>query len=191
MVTRRTTLVISLSAAAALAACGRPETRATSIGGAGAQVAGPARRSGLWEQTLVRDGKPSRHGVVRICLGGSRDQPPWLFGPHMAAAECRRTVSRDADGAYHFASVCRLGSQAVVTSQGVASGDFSTAYQVQSVLTVSGAPIPELDGRHDVEIRGRYRGACPPGMAPGQAAVGRVKLDPSRLPQLANVFAGA
>ena len=73
-----------------------------------------------------------------------------------------------------------------------ARGDFSTSYDVQSVVTVTGAPLAELDGRHDLRVEGSYRGACPPGMAPGEASLGRgIMVNPRRLPQLANLFAGA
>jgi hypothetical protein len=101
-------------------------------------------------------------------------------------------MARGPDGAYHFASVCRFGQNAVLTSAGTASGDFSTSYEVHSVLTVSGAPLAELDGRHDLRVEGRYRGACPPGLAPGDATLGHgLTVNSHRLPQLANIFAGA
>jgi hypothetical protein len=153
-------------------------------------LAAPARRSGLWEQTIQRDGKDSRRRGFQICLNKASDDRLWIFGAAKPTDQCRRQITRDAGGAYHFASTCKLGDQAIVTSNGVATGDFVSGYEVRSVLTVSGAPISELDGRHDVQLVARYRGPCPAGMAPGQINLGRgLKIDARRLPQLA--FAGA
>jgi hypothetical protein len=181
--------MILAASATTLAGCDHPSAPARPT--TTASLAGPSRRSGLWEQRLFRDGGHA-HGVVRVCLGEPTQARPWLFAQDVGGDKCRRSLARGADGAYHFASVCRLGSQAVVTSSGVARGDFSTSYEVQSVLTVTGAPLAELDGRHDLRIEGRYRGACPPGLTPGEASLGRgLTVNPHRLPQLASLFAGA
>ncbi len=175
-------------AAAGLVACAPRTPNASS--GRPSDLSAPVRRSGLWEQTIQRDGKaPGQHGV-QICLDTARDDRLWVFGPPGPSDSCRRRISRDSGGAYHFASICRVGDQATITSTGVATGDFVSRYQVRSVLTVSGAPISELDGRHDIQLVARYRGPCPAGMAPGQVTLGRgLKIDVRRLPQLA--FAGA
>ena len=182
-------LVIAASAAT-LAGCGQPKSSASLVASR-APVDGPSRRSGLWEQKVFRDGQRA-HGVVRVCLGAPSQDHPWLFAQDIGADRCHRSMARGADGAYHFASVCRFGQNAVLTSAGVASGDFSTSYEVRSVLTVSGAPLAELDGRHALRVVGRYRGACPPGLAPGDASLGHgITVNSHRLPHVANLFAGA
>jgi hypothetical protein len=175
--------------AAGLVACG-PRIATEASADRRADPSAPARRSGLWEQTVQRDGKGSRRHGIQICLDHSTDDRLWMFGTTGVSDNCRRRVSRDDSGAYHFVSTCHVGDQATVTATGVATGDFISRYEVRSVLTVSGAPMPELDGRHEVELVARYRGACPSGMAPGQINLGRgLKVDARRLPQLA--FAGA
>jgi hypothetical protein len=187
----RATALILAASATTLAGCNHPRP-AAGPSPSRASLAGPSRRSGLWEQKLYRDGRHSP-GLVRVCLGASPDTHSWLFAQDVGGGgRCQHSVSRGADGAYHFVSVCRLGSQAVVTSSGVARGDFSTSYEIQSVLTVQGAPLAELDGRHDLRVVGRYEGACPPGLAPGEASLGQgVTVNPRRLRQVASLFAGA
>lgn len=186
----RTTALVLAASAATLAGCDQPKASAA-LAPTRAMVAGPSRRSGLWEQKVFRDGRRAQ-AVVRVCLGATSGGRPWLFGQDIGAGRCQRSMERGSDGAYHFASVCRFGQNAVLTSAGVARGDFSTSYEVKSVLTVTGAPLAELDGRHDLLVEGRYRGACPPGVAPGDANLGDgITLNPRRLPQLANMFAGA
>jgi hypothetical protein len=137
---------------------------------------------------MIRDGKRPRRAQIQVCLDGANDDRLWLFAGGLRADRCNHDVRRGVDGVYHFASSCRLGPSAVLTSSGVASGDFSSAYEVHSVLAVSGAPFAELDGRHRIEVVGRYRGPCPAGMAAGQVALGHgVKLDPRRLRQIAGI----
>lgn len=186
----RATALILAASATTLAGCDQPRPSAAPSP-SGVSLTVPSRRSGLWEQTLYSDGGHA-HGVVRVCLGPTSDNHAWLFAQDAGRDRCQRSVSHGADGAYHFISVCRLGSQAVVTSSGVARGDFSTSYEIQSVLTVQGAPLAELDGRHALRVVGRYRGACPPGLAPGEASLGQgMTVNPRRLPQVASLFAGA
>jgi hypothetical protein len=185
-------VVVVALAANQLIGCAPSGPTATASHDATLRTAAPARRSGLWEQTIMRDGKSARHGVLSVCLNATRENPQWVFGDGLPSTRCRREISRDASGAYHFASTCRLGDQAVLTSTGVATGDFSSGYHVRSVLTVTGAPFAELDGHHAVEMVARYRGACPAGMAPGEVGVAHgVRLDTRRLPQLAGAFTGA
>ncbi len=140
----------------------------------------------------MRDGKAAQGRGVRVCLDAARDGHLWMFGDGGASARCSRDIRRDPAGAYHFASICKIGGQAVVSSTGVATGDFASAYEVRSVMTVSGAPLAELDGRHDLHLVARYRGACPAGVEPGQVVVGHgLKVDSRRIPQLARAFIGA
>ncbi|HEY1926045.1 MAG TPA: DUF3617 family protein [Caulobacteraceae bacterium] len=186
----RATALILAASAAAVAGCDRPKP-SPALSQTPAPIAGPSRRAGLWEQKMFSDGRRA-HGVVRVCLGAASQESPWLFAQDIGAGRCHRSMARAPDGAYRFASVCKFGQSAVFTSTGVARGDFSTSYDVQSVVTVTGAPLAEFDGKHDLRVEGRYRGACPPGMAPGEASLGRgINLNPRRLPQLANLFAGA
>ncbi|HEY2050957.1 MAG TPA: hypothetical protein VGH03_16585 [Caulobacteraceae bacterium] len=186
----RATALILAASATTLAGCSQPKAAASALTPR-ISLSGPSRRSGLWEQKVFRDGGRA-HAVMRVCLGASSVNHPWLFAPNMGGDHCQRSITRGADGAYNFASICRLGPQAVVTSRGVARGDFTTSYEVQSVLTVTGAPLAEFDGRHALRVESRYRGACPPGLTPGDADLGQgITLSPKRLPQLASVFSGA
>jgi hypothetical protein len=189
---RTTTPVVALMAAGLVACAPAHPDAANGAPHAAITPPAPSRRSGLWEQTVLRDGKVSHGYAFQICLDKARQDRSWVFGDTGAAEHCERQISRGADGAYRFASSCRLGGQAVLTSTGVATGDFVSRYEVRSVLTVTGAPFAELDGRHEVQLVGRYRGACPTGMAPGQISLGRgLKVDARRLPQLASAFVGA
>ena len=72
-------------AAAALTGCGK-------IDGAGSAAVAPARRAGLWEEVLTRDGKPGRLGVISMCVDAATDHVVGVFGRHVGAGDCERTV---------------------------------------------------------------------------------------------------
>jgi hypothetical protein len=127
----------------------------------------PNRKAGLWAQTLTRDGQVARSHVALICLDGGPITDVATLGHRLGARDCDRSVVRDADGAYHFVSACSLGAGARMTTKGVASGDFTSRYQIDAEMGVDGAPIAALDGHHQLKLMGEYRGPCPAGAAPG------------------------
>jgi hypothetical protein len=186
----RAWLWAGLILASAVGGCARTGAGAADTKGHVAQ-AGPARRPGLWEQTLVRDGHRQGHGPMKICVDARSESRPWLFAEGRAARDCQRTFTRTAEGTWRFVSTCRLAQGATLTSSGVARGDFLSHYEVRSTLAVSGAPLAELDGTREVDLVGSYRGPCPTGMAPGEIRLGGgLKLSARRLPRAAAAFVG-
>ena len=80
-------------------------------------------------------------------------------------------------------------SGAVVTSRGVATGDFGSGYEVRSEVAIKDAPFEAMNGLHSVTITGRYKGPCPPGMRPGEVNLGSgVKVSIDRLSQIAGAL---
>ena len=138
---------------------------------------------------MTRDGKPGRLGVINICLDAPTDAKLNVFGRHFGEAACPHAISRDAQGAYHFESTCTLKSGAVVTSRGVATGDFGSGYEVRSQVAIKDAPFDAMNGLHSVTITGRYKGPCPSGMRPGEVNLGSgVKVSVDRLSQIAGAL---
>ncbi|HLZ84051.1 MAG TPA: DUF3617 family protein [Caulobacteraceae bacterium] len=173
-----------LFALAALTGCGR-------IDGDGSSAAAPSRKAGLWEQVLTRDGKPGRMGVLTLCVDAATDHEMGIFGRHVGKGDCERSVTRDAEGVYHFASTCTLSNGTLVKSMGTASGDFASGYKVHSEVNISGAPIEPMNGMHAIDITGRYEGACPAAMKPGDVSLGSgLKVNMDRLPQIASAVTG-
>ena len=163
----------TLTVVLALAGCDRKagEASSTSI---------PARKAGMWELSLNRDGKPGRLGSLRACLDAAADSKLSVFGRHFASGDCRRKIDRDAGGVYHFSSTCTNANGATINTMGTATGDFQSGYQVHSEVNVSGAPYAPMNGMHMVDLSGRYLGACPGGVKPGDVALGsglKVNLD--------------
>ncbi len=166
----------------ALAGCVKPA-------GDTASQAPPSRKTGLWEQTFNRDGKPGRVGRLKVCLDDATDGKLSVFGRHFATGACQRQVTREAGGVYHFNSVCTVDNGAVIKTMGVAAGDFASGYKVHSEVNVTGAPFGPMNGIHVVDITARYDGPCPQGVKPGDVELGSgMKINISRLPQIAEAL---
>ena len=177
----RTVLVLT-AAALALAACNKPAgtdgapvapAAAASGGQAASAMAMPVRKPGLWETTMMRDGKPggprmAGTGVMKMCVDAASDVKMAAFGGRMGRGMCsEQHASKNPDGSYSFASTCTIGAGATVTSKGVASGDFTSKYVVHSESDVSGGQFAQMNGHHVTEITSVYAGPCPAGMAGG------------------------
>jgi hypothetical protein len=168
----------------AAAGCEKPVRQ-----GAGATV--PTRKAGLWEQVLTRDGKPGRLGGLKLCLDAATGARFSVFGHDFDRDGCRRSVTRDAAGAYHFASTCPLEAGGVASLEGTATGDFNSDYDIHAHMDVSGAPFGPMNGAHAIHVTGRYKGPCPSDMSPGEASLGAgLKVNIDRLPQVARAMAG-
>jgi hypothetical protein len=170
--------LLLLAVGAGLAGCGGPAQLSVAHH---SEDPWPNRKAGLWAQTLIRDGHAGRGHAALICLDGGPITDVATLGHRLGARDCDRSVVRDGDGAYHFVSACSLGSGATVTTKGVASGDFTSHYQIDADMGVDGAPIAALDGHHQLKLVGQYRGPCPTGAAPGAVvSLDGQKLGPGR-----------
>jgi hypothetical protein len=143
----------------------------------------PARKAGLWEQTLQGDLLPAPL-VSRVCLDAASERLTPVMGRRPRAACAKYALSRGPGGAYVLDTVCQSLSGAKVTGHSVASGDFASRYQVVSRRTIENAPDPDMNGQHSTSITAVYKGPCPATMKPGQVQlpsgeivdIGRVQL---------------
>jgi hypothetical protein len=173
---------VSIALLALLAGCGKSGVaNPPQSGASGPSSHMPARKAGFWIQTMTHDGKPGRMGEMRMCIDSATDAKLSMIGRQLGKAPCPRTVTRRADGAYSFISTCKMGRAGVITSRGVASGDFSSSYRVHSESDVSGARFGPMNGHHVTDVEGRYLGACPPGMAPGDITISAFKVNLHKL----------
>ena len=178
-------ILLAAAAVLALGACtkkspatGASATASATGGGAVASIGAPTRKAGLWIQTMTRDGKPTPMGAMRVCIDATTEARMSVFGRAAAGRVCaRQSMSRGLDGAYHFSSTCRMGEAGTVTSNGTASGDFSSKYLVHSESDVAGSRFAPMNGHHVTEMQATWSGPCPPDMAPGDVVVGGFKMN--------------
>ena len=160
-----------------LMGCQRPPAAAAS--GVGDRI----RRSGLWQQTLVRDGKSFALGRLRVCVDETTDARMTMIGHAMGHNSCTHTVSREAAGAWRFQSTCHLGRGGVVASTGTVTSDFASSYRLHADSVITGSIFAPLNGVHVTDVSAKYVGACPADMAPGEVIIGPgLKVNLNRLP---------
>jgi hypothetical protein len=141
---------------------------------ANAAVSLPARKPGLWEQTMSRDGQPAmgRMNGMRLCLDAASDAQMSVFGREMSKDMCQQqAINRGLDGSITFSSVCNFPGGGKAVSKGTASGDFNSKYTVVSETDVTGASFDRMNGHHKIEMTATWLGPCPADMKGGDIAL--------------------
>src|SRR5438128_2007102 len=108
-------ILIVGAASLALAACskGGPAGGGQAAGGGTAaapnplaNIAAPARKPGLWQLTLVRDGKPASGMMgagLKTCVDAKSANSAAVFGRQLMRGRCTEMRStKNADGSYDF-----------------------------------------------------------------------------------------
>ena len=161
-----TAAIVIGAVALPLAGCNRHEQQQQPAGKARA-VETPKRRPGLWTQTTDVQGIGS-FPAVSLCLDVAADKKISWWGQQGARAGCAKNeVTKNSDGSWSFSSSCQTEGGIHTSTEGVASGDFQSAYQVTATSTTEGAPLPEMNGSHHVVITATWKGPCPADMKPG------------------------
>lgn len=171
---RAMTIGFAALAAAALVGCNKGKDQAvqdetgpeiTPRAAEQAPLETPARKAGLWEQTVSSNGGAQ---TIRICTDAATErQMAWWGGTITQGACTENTATRGADGAWSFRSVCDMGSAGQQTTTGAITGDFESRYEIKAQSTTTGSVMPGGNGTHPMTITAAYKGACPEGWLPG------------------------
>jgi len=125
----------------------------------------PARKPGLWEiQTGDGTAAKGASQTIQQCIDAASDKALRDMGQGMGKDTCSKQELRNEDGKLVIDSVCKIGST-TATSHAVMSGDFSSAYRMESKSTYS----PPLMGRAEgsAVIEAKWIGPCKAGQKPG------------------------
>ena len=124
----------------------------------------PQVRAGLWE---IRSGDGGRaSGAVQQCIDDPTFREMLQTGQRLMGSACSPLAIRRTGDRYVASIRCLLGP-ATMESIAELTGDFQTNYQ--SVTRTSFTPPLMGQGGSTEVSRGRYLGACAPGMKPGDA----------------------
>ncbi|RIX75487.1 DUF3617 domain-containing protein [Acidovorax cavernicola] len=128
----------------------------------------PARKPGLWEIQTGEGGattaKAAPGQTIQQCIDAATDKAMREMGQGMGKDMCSKQDLRLEGVKLVIDSVCKIGSS-TATSRAVMSGDFSSAYRVESKSTYN----PPLMGRTEGTsvIDAKWVGPCKPGQKPG------------------------
>jgi hypothetical protein len=182
-------ILVSAAALLALAACSKktdtaatgtaaPAT-ATAAATPAAPATPPSRKAGLWEQKISTD-KISQ--TMKMCLDAAADQKmKWWGSQAPGKSNCeQQSITPHLGGGWDFHAVCAMGESGTVTSDGSATGDFSSHYKVEVTSVTSGSPMAQANGTHKATIEATWTGPCPADMKPGDMELpGGMKINMS------------
>jgi len=165
----RGVIVLSISVLAVAGCQKKPEEKAAAEAGkapaaASAPMTPPARKPGLWSQTVTTAGVTQ---TMKICFDEAVDKRMAVYGQAVGQDRCAKNVVTPTAGGWRFESVCDMGSGGTTSTTGEAKGDFSSRYEVKAVTETTGAEAPQMNGRHEMSLTAAWQGPCPAGMKPG------------------------
>jgi hypothetical protein len=134
----------------------------------------PHQKAGLWAQTMERDGKPVPYGSSQVCLDAASEAKMLAFSQQMSSQMCQsQTLNHNMDGSWTLDSVCKPGGGAngTVTNHTVMTGDFESKLVTTMSTETSGAPMPQMNGKHEMVMTQTYTGPCKPGQRGGDVTM--------------------
>ncbi len=132
------------------------------------QDAVPVRKPGLWQIELTIDDGSYAIPPSQMCIDAGAEKRLTLVGAQMDRRECSAyQVRKQPDGSWTINSVCKLDAHTTVSTDGVASGDFSSTYSIDATGVTSGSPKPARNGSHHVTVAAKWLGSCPAGQHGG------------------------
>lgn len=122
----------------------------------------PARKPGLWEMKMQREGAGMAMPVVQHCIDASTDKDMATMFAGMQQ-QCSKNEVQVTGGKVVVDSVCSFGPMKS-TSRAEMSGDFNSAYTVTVKSNVEGGPMP---GPSTMIVEAKWAGPCKPDQKPG------------------------
>jgi uncharacterized protein DUF3617 len=123
----------------------------------------PVRKAGLWEMKVARAGGPAANMTMQHCTGASTDkQMSTSFS--MGKETCSKQDIQKTAAGYVSDSVCSVAGM-TVTSHAEITGDFNSAYTVQSTSHSEGGLGGQRDSSSTIEAK--WLGACKADQKPG------------------------
>ncbi|GER20455.1 DUF3617 domain-containing protein [Variovorax boronicumulans] len=132
----------------------------------------PARKPGLWEIQTGEGGAATAKApgqTIQQCIDAATDKAMREMGQGMGKDMCSRQDLRLEGVKLVIDSVCKIGPT-TATSRAVMSGDFSSAYRVESKSTYSPPLMGRTEGTSVVDAK--WVGPCKPGQKPGDMVMG-------------------
>jgi hypothetical protein len=124
----------------------------------------PSRKPGLWE---IQSGDPTGKGAghtMQQCIDAASDKALRDMGQGMGKDMCSKQELRADGGKLVMDSVCKIGNT-VATSHAVMSGDFSTAYRMESKSTYNPPLMGRAEGASVMDAK--WIGPCKADQKPG------------------------
>jgi hypothetical protein len=137
--------------------------------GPAAAIDMPARKAGLWELKMTFEGRNLPVQTMQHCIDAETDKLMSSVGGAPSAETCSTRDIQKVGSTITIDSVCKAGG-ATVTSHGVVSGDFNSAYTVKMTSKREGGPVipgRPATGETNMTQEAKCLGACKDDQKPG------------------------
>lgn len=138
----------------------------------------PNRKPGLWEVSVVADGRPMPMGIKQCADETTDVQMMQMSEAHKE--NCKVSGFTKTATGHEFSSECDVAGSKI-TSKGTFIGDFQKEYRGEIVTTMN-PPMFGRTGSRSI-ISAKWLGACPDGMKPGDMQMGNgvtINLDQAK-----------
>ena len=127
----------------------------------------PARKPGLWQMTMKFEkvGFPSPPQIAQQCIDAATDKEMIAYGSTMSTEMCSKWDPQKVGEKIIVDQTCQIGAMSV---RGLSeySGDFDSAYTVNTTSMITGGPAP-ANGKSNTIIEAKWMGPCKPDQKPG------------------------
>ena len=131
----------------------------------------PARKAGLWEIKMILENRNTPPTVMQHCIDAATDKEMNSVGANQRSECSKQEVTRAGDTIV-VDSVCQMGPTNV-TSHGVVSGNFDSAYTVKvTSKREGGRAIAGVPAETIMTIEAKWLGACKADQKPGDMMMG-------------------
>jgi hypothetical protein len=143
----------------------------------------PPRKPGLWEIRMILENRNTPPTVMQHCIDAATDKEMNTVGANRREECSKQEVTRAGD-AIVIDSVCQMGPTSV-TSHGLVSGDFNSAYTVKvTSKREGGRTIPGVPAETNMTVEAKYLGACKADQKPGDMMMGNgMKMNVRDMPR--------
>ncbi len=126
----------------------------------------PARKAGLWELTMTFEGRNTPPQTMQHCIDAATDKAMQDMSAGARGQTCSKREVKKVGTTIVFDSVCNVGA-GTMTSHGVVSGDFNSAYTIKINSKREGPAIPNMPAETQMAIDAKWLGPCKADQKPG------------------------
>ena len=127
----------------------------------------PSRKAGLWEMTMTYEGRGAPPQTMQQCIDAATDKAMQDMSAGPRGQSCSKRETKKVGNTIVFDSVCSMGA-GTMTSHGVVSGDFNSAYTVKiNAKREGGVPNPNMPPETNMNVEAKWLGACKADQKPG------------------------
>lgn len=142
----------------------------------------PTRKPGLWEMTVQNSNAKDKPTVMQQCIDATTDKQMQQFGQGMSQKMCSKSEIRNEGGRFVTESVCKMGAS-TITSKGTLTGNFNSAYRVESRATYD-PPVMNMTEANMI-VDAKWLGACKADQKPGDMIMpGGMKMNINQMQQM-------